>query len=93
MIDSIFQVIAGELGVDFIANGQKLRGILGVNAVLIDAFGNEMIADETTLLTEYQNYLAVGEIIIIGEDKFKIKHRTKDYRMKTIRYGLEKIED
>ena len=93
MIDSFFEVIAGELGVDFIAKGQKLRGILGVNEVLIDAFGSDVIANETTLLTDFSNPLRVGDEIIIGEDSFKIKTKTKDYRMKTIKYGLEKIEN
>ena len=95
MIESMFDIISGELGVDFVRRAdpsKRHRGILSTSKLLVEAYGSDVMAHETTLTTPTSLSLDVGEEIEIGKkDKFRIKNRSEDCNTRTVDYGLEKI--
>ena len=96
MIDSLFDIMAGVIGVDFVSVNEpskKHRGIINTNKLLLESYGSEVIVYKTTLTTGCNCSLNNGEEIIIdGKNQFKIKNKSIDYRTRTIEYGLEKTE-
>ena len=96
MIDALFDAIEGVVGTDFIRTNdptKKHRGIINSSKLLIDAYGTEVIADETSLTTNFTTHLNIGEEIVTEKkDVFRIKNKSQDYRTRTITYGLEKTD-
>ena len=97
MMDGVFDIVASELGVDFSLNNdtsREYRGLIKSEKVLVDAYGSEVIANETSLTTGFSCSLDLGdEIEIVGGQRFRVKNKAEDYRMRTIEYGLEKIKN
>ena len=95
MIESMFDIISGELGVDFARRAdpsKRHRGILSTSKLLVEAYGSDVLAHETTLTTSASLSLCIGEEVEIGKKgEFKIKNKSEDYNTRTIDYGLEKI--